>query len=420
MLSKLQFSEVSQVFQQASSLGLIDDTDSSVLFYSFDRLDERLQHLKNLFPLNALHAIAIKSNPHPEVLRHIIGKGFGLEAASIEEVRLAAAQGIKSEKLVFDSPVKTRKEIKECLEKYPHLRLNVNSLDELDRIPPDNTFHLGVRINPKIKSDAPELFNVAGPGSKFGIPEACEQEIIDQCLRHETIDTIHIHIGSEFENYDLVTSTLARIRELADRINHTLATSINQKRISCIDIGGGFPASFDETEDEGIRQYVQSLEEKSPGIFNEYHIITEFGRFIHTNCGWAVSDIEYIRKHQENHNKTLLIHLGGDFFTRQVYSSDKKPYRLGVMSRKGQVKEKDTQQMQYDIAGPLCYAGDFPFRDIRLPAVDESDKLIIADTGANTYSLWSRHCSRDIPKVIGYSLSSGSFNILSKRKAVGF
>jgi diaminopimelate decarboxylase len=54
------------------------------------------------------------------------------------------------------------------------------------------------------------------------------------------------------------------------------------------------------------------------------------------------------------------------------------------------------------VAGPLCFAGDVLARDVLLPPVDEGDWIVIRDVGAYTLSMWSRHCSRGIPAVIGY------------------
>jgi diaminopimelate decarboxylase len=54
------------------------------------------------------------------------------------------------------------------------------------------------------------------------------------------------------------------------------------------------------------------------------------------------------------------------------------------------------------LAGPLCFAGDVVAREISLPAVDVGDWIVIRDVGAYTLSMWSRHCSRGIPPVLGF------------------
>ena len=54
---------------------------------------------------------------------------------------------------------------------------------------------------------------------------------------------------------------------------------------------------------------------------------------------------------------------------------------------------------RYDIAGPLCFAGDYLARGVALPSAEEGEWLCIDHAGANSYALWSRHCSRDVPAL---------------------
>ena len=91
----------------------LEEVDTAVILTHLPRLRTRLMHLKSAFKSNVQHSVAIKSHPHIEQLRVISELNFGLEAASIEEVRRALSAGCPSELIVFDSPVKTRQEIAE-------------------------------------------------------------------------------------------------------------------------------------------------------------------------------------------------------------------------------------------------------------------------------------------------------------------
>ena len=46
--------------------------------------------------------------------------------------------------------------------------------------------------------------------------------------------------------------------------------------------------------------------------------------------------------------------------------------------------------------------GDFVAKGIALPPVGQGDYIVMKDAGANTLSLFSRHCSRLCPAVWGY------------------
>ena len=53
-------------------------------------------------------------------------------------------------------------------------------------------------------------------------------------------------------------------------------------------------------------------------------------------------------------------------------------------------------------AGPLCFSGDILEKAVSRPRVEPGDYAILMDSGANTLSLHSRHCSRQSPAVVGF------------------
>ena len=72
-------------------------------------------------------------------------------------------------------------------------------------------------------------------------------------------------------------------------------------------------------------------------------------------------------------------------------------YPISVLNVNSNSQDK---YKSYDIAGPLCFAGDVLFKNIKLKEVSEGDKLFIYNIGANTISMWSSHCSRDQPEFL--------------------
>ena len=91
-----------------------DSKDTALLIADVGMLTQRLDLLTHAFPDGTRHAVAIKTNPHKQMLATILAHGFDLEAASIEEVKLALDAGARPHNIVFDSPVKTRAEILQC------------------------------------------------------------------------------------------------------------------------------------------------------------------------------------------------------------------------------------------------------------------------------------------------------------------
>lgn len=396
-------------FQLAQKKNMISTEDSAVIFQSWDDLQLNLQILESAFNHpNVIHAIAIKTNPHPQVLAKIISWGFGLEAASFEEVELAIKAGAQPCKIIFDSPVKRRNEIKKCHDELHGIRVNANSLEELKRMPKNPNFLLGLRINPSIKISSPELYNVSKNESKFGVPISEKKALLNAILTYPIVQ-LHIHAGSQMKDINNAVFAVRQLLDLAIEANILLEKNGVNRRIVSLDIGGGLAA-----EKYGLfkkmHKYTKLLKLKCPDLWN-YELITEFGQWCHTHSGFIFSEVEYAIQRKET--RIAFIHLGADYFMRDAYTLP-RDFELFVLNKNGRSKSKK-EICSHDIAGPLCFAGDYVLRGIVLPKIQEYDWLGITGTGANTLGLWSRHCSRKIPKIIGFSKEKNQMEILSER-----
>lgn len=366
--------------------------EKAVIFYSKELLNYRLNLLQNTFPKNTLHAIAIKTCNQINVLTHIVKQGFGLEAASMEEVLLAKAAGIKNENIVFDSPVKTRAEINKCHHELQGILLNANSLEELDRYPKNFSGKIGLRINPLVENSGGTYFNVATKNSKFGVPISKRREIIEKCIQHTSISCLHFHIGSNLTDLSPNIKAIALITELATEINDLRQEKGITTKIDTLDIGGGI-----EFNKETIEDFVYEM--KKVKNLDNFSLITEYGNFIHKHNSFVVSNIEYVAANDINLPEIAYIHVGADLFLRKVYANLNANYRYSVLHNSTNKKRKSKK---YTIVGPLCFAGDVLFENIELDEIHEGDKFIIYDIGSNTLSMWSGHCSREFPEFIFY------------------
>ena len=400
--------EVEHIYSKSVKDGLIEEDDTAVLFYSLDNLDEILSALKTSFGSN--QSVAIKTNPTKAILKHIVKKGFALEAASIEEVRLALSSEVGSSNIIFDSPVKTRNEILEVAQN-PNVLLNANFLEELDRIPTNAQCQVGLRINPLLETDAPEKFAVSTKKSKFGVPISNKEQIVDKLISTSFVTALHMHIGSGINDYSGHVLAVNKMVDLADEVNYEREKRGIKSRIATLDIGGGLKGLSTLDESCGhIRDYKKSLIDTIPDLFERFKIITEFGQLVHAHVGMALSKVEYV-KHLES-KQVAYIHLGADLFTRKVYAG------LGSQLEYFVLGKNNDDLLPTDIVGPLCFAGDVLEEDVMLPKFMSDDIIAISGVGANTLGLWSRHCSRNVPKIIVYSLKKDEMLIAESRKQV--
>jgi diaminopimelate decarboxylase len=413
-LTRIPATEYAKVYQWALQEGLIDQVDSAIYFYSLDQLDNRLGHLTKIFPKQVKHAIAIKTNPLVAILKHITNRGYGLEAASIEEVHLAKAANCNPAQIVFDSPVKRKAEIQFCADHCAGMILNANCLDELPRLKDFPNLRKGLRVNPLLNTGAPAVFDVSKKVSKFGVPISMRTEIIQAYLDYPDLEGIHMHIGSQISKMDATAKAIRLLYELGEDIKTARAEQGIHTPLRFLDIGGGFPATYDEGPQTGMEIFMAYIQDYCPTVFEEYEVFTEFGRFVHVHNGWVLSDVEYVTPYQDQ--PIAMVHAGADMFVREIYQNDSPKHQMTVLNAQGQLKT--TPNANAHIAGPLCFAGDFIDKNRALPKIDAGDKLIIADAGANAIGMWSRHCSRACPKVIAYSLNDQSIKIIKEREAV--
>lgn len=373
--------QVHTIFRDLVSTGTLGH-DKAVVVYMKEILKHRLLTLSKAFADDTLHAIAIKTCSEETVLQQIVEYGFGLEAASIEEMWLAKQAGVETSKLVFDSPVKTHEEIQVCHEAFAGALINANSLQELERYPKEFNCRVGLRINPLVQSKAEKLLDVANHRSKFGVPIDQREAIVQACLLNK-VTCLHMHIGSGISDF---SPNLEGVRKL-----HALAEEINSKagkdQIVSLDIGGGIQFDLEETSPS---DYAEALAQV-PGL-SKFQLITEFGAYIHKHAAFAVSLVEYVIPGEPN---LAYIHLGADMFLRKVYSELNITYPISVLQ-----EIPDSEQLEYSIVGPLCFGGDVLEESIKLPKLKEGDVLFIHDVGANTLSMWSQHCSRTKPPFL--------------------
>ncbi|MBL4652292.1 MAG: hypothetical protein JKY53_05430 [Flavobacteriales bacterium] len=378
--------------QLALKKGLINGDDTSIIFYDYSILQNRLSIVNKLFPDNSFHSVAVKSNPLIKILTFIQSQNFGIEAASFGEILITQKSGIDSSKIVFDSPAKTQNEIDEIAKSFPEMHINVDSLQELERYKDDTHLTLSLRINPETKSDSVASMSVGGSKSKFGELISNRKQIIEAFETNKNLIGLHVHAGSQFHNINPTITAIRKVIDLANEIN-----ALTSDQIITIDIGGGFPVNYNGKPFE-LSKYVDALKTHCTELFDDtYKVITEFGRYYHANAGWILTDVEYVKEDSGN----VIVQCGADMFVRETYNPKDWYHDIFVLNRNLEMKNSATKAQ--NIGGPLCFGGDYISKNRELPSMEQGDKLVIADCGANTFSLWSKHCSRQFPKVITYS-----------------
>jgi diaminopimelate decarboxylase len=407
---------IGRILAQALTAGIFPDDHAALVVYDLALLRERAVSIRRAFPAGTLNTAAVKANPLPGVLREVQELGMGAEVASRPEMELALRSGFRPEIIVYDSPVKRYDEIGEALRLG--VRLNADSFGELSRIGQVLAGSLphqpiGLRVNPQVGHGEIPDTATAGTASKFGVPlKGTGEEIGLAFERFPWLTGLHVHIGSQGCPPHLMAEGVRQTAEFAEALRSSLRRRGIAGRPAIIDIGGGLPVPYHSGEQRpGVEEYRKLLDEVCPQLFS-FDIVTEFGRYLHANAGWAASRVEYVKR--SGPSTFVLIHLGADMFPRRVYRPDFWFHEISVFTATGERKEGMKEPVT--VAGPLCFSGDVLARDVPLPRIEEGDIVIVHDAGAYTLGMWSRYNSRQMPRVAAYHGSEQGFSILKERE----
>lgn len=429
------------------------ERDHSAVVFDVDALRAAFAAVRQAFPPHWRHCLAIKSCPLAFVIEEALEAGLGIEAASIVELYMALAHGCPADLVAFDSPAKTHEELEMALSRGT--LVNANSLDELDRIDailrrqeatagadaPLTTARVGIRVNPLVGAGTIAELSVSVPTSKFAVPATPSNilAVVEAFRRWPWLIALHTHVGSQGFSLDQLTEGIATLCSIADTVDGELGKG----RVALLDIGGGLPANYGSDEvSPSFDEYAAVLRNAAPSLFENTHrtVVTEFGRALVAKSALTVSVVEYVRHNDPEQStveedvtdtdraarkttkegsvaaisdvevresssspahQTLVTHVGADLFLRSSYCPGKYCHRLSMYGKMG--KPLGGTCVSTDVAGPLCFQGDYVARGSSLPRATPGDLLVVRDTGANTLSLFSRHCSRRLTAVYGYA-----------------
>jgi diaminopimelate decarboxylase len=395
------------LLQHAIKEGLLHPEEAPIAsFIDWDRVSANVAALIDAFPnsVSVLHAFAVKANSLVPVIRRLAQLGMGAEVASHGELQAAIEAGISPTRIVFDSPAKSRSELKRAL--GLGVAINVDNFQELARITElrredSSASEVGIRVNPQVGTGSIAAMSTAGVISKFGVPmrdDGARERLIEAYLQHPWLTRAHAHVGSQGCPLSLIASGISDLVSFADEVNRRA----KRAQITTLDIGGGLPVDFGtDTPISAFGDYVDALKDQAPRLFSgDYDIVTEFGRSILAKHGIIATHVEYTK--EVGGRRIAITHAGAQVATRTIFMPEAWPLRVQAFDAAGAPKPT-SEVFSYDVAGPCCFAGDLLARDRPLPSLDPGDIVAVLDTGAYYASNPFQYNSLPLPGIYGVS-----------------
>ena len=233
---------------------------------------------------------AVKANSDPAIVRTLFKEGASFDVASMPEFMIVHEN-------IRHWPAKKRQDWIWDKIIYANPTKPTETLEKLNRYKPLVTFDNREEIS-KIKQHAPNAglalrLKVPNTGamvelsSKFG---ATPGEAVDLILEADrqglVVEGVSFHVGSQttnFENYvQALSLTAAIFQEAQDRGYH---------KMNLLDIGGGFPAPYDNTV-RPLKELAKIINTEINRLFpKNIEVLAEPGRFLVASAGYAVSKI---------------------------------------------------------------------------------------------------------------------------------
>ncbi|MEU4877688.1 diaminopimelate decarboxylase [Streptomyces sp. NPDC021608] len=384
--------------------------DHAVLaaFVDLDGVAASVRALHTAFPdsVSVLHTFAAKANCLVPVLRELRALGMGCEAAGAGELAQALAAGFAPDRIVLDSPAKTRAELARALELG--VAVNADSFQELDRIEGilarrPSSSRIGVRLNPQVGGGDIAAMSTATATSKFGVAlddDGNRRRLLDAYRARPWLTWVHAHVGSQGCSLDLMAEGVARAVDFADEVGRTLG-----RPVTGIDIGGGLPVDFEgDDTPPGFDAYVRRLQDRVPRLFGgAYRIVTEFGRSLLAKNGFTAALVEYTKT--SGGRRVAITHAGAQVAARTVFMPSAWPLRITAHGPDG--GPRTGEPVPQDIAGPCCFAGDLLASARPLPPLAPGDIVALLDTGAYYSSTPFHYNSLPDPAVHGVRVGPG-------------
>ena len=316
----------------------------------------------NKFPGNVLYAV--KTNPHPLVLKTIFESGIdNFDVASINEIKTIKNIS-KSAKCSFMHTVKSRESIKESYFKYGVRAYSLDSKDELIKIleSTDHAKDLELFVRISVSNEHAEI----DLSKKFGAIQSEATGLLRLTKQYAKKIGLSFHVGSQCMH---PISYSKGISEIGNIIKRTKIVP------DFINVGGGFPTIYPDLVPQSIQNYFEEIKNALTNLKLKKlpKIICEPGRAIVAESGSTIVKVNLRKKQKLYINDGTYGSLFDAGFPNIVYPSK--------LITNGRIVSK--KLTAFDFYGPTCDSMDYMKGPFILPNnVKENDYIELGQLGA--------------------------------------
>ncbi|MEM6475472.1 MAG: pyridoxal-dependent decarboxylase, exosortase A system-associated [Pseudomonadota bacterium] len=360
---------------------LVTEAGCTPLFvYSKSLLEARVMQLRAAIPARIGLNYAVKANPHPDVIAHMVPLVDGFDIASSGELAMVQGAGIDPKRVSFAGPGKRDDELEPAI--AAGVTLNCESEGEAERSLAigqciGKTPRIAIRVNPSFELKGSGM-KMGGGAKQFGV-DADQVPTLAKRIIAEGAEWrgLHIFTGSQTLSEEAIIETQANVLNLAAELTEAIGHGLPK-----LNMGGGFGIPYfpnDTALDlapigDALTEMVGSL---SPAL-EQTELCLELGRYL---VGEAGVYLTRVIDRKVSHGTTYLVTDGG--LHHQLAASGnfgtvvRRNYPVAIASR-FDVEGDDV----VNVVGCLCTPLDRLADNAALPRAEVGDLVAVFCAGA--------------------------------------
>ena len=327
-------------------------------------IQSAVKYFKNNFPGKILYAV--KTNPHPEVIKKIIESGVNqFDVASIEEIK-SIKDFSQTAKCSFMHTVKSRKDIKDAYFKYGIKTFALDTKDELIKIieSTNNAKDLELFVRVAVSNEHAEI----DLSKKFGALNSEAIGLFRLSKQYAKKTGLSFHVGSQCMH---PISYTKGIKEIGNIIKKTKIIP------DYINVGGGFPTIYPDLIPQNLDNYFNEIKISLKNLkLNKIpEIICEPGRALVAESGSTIVRVN-LRKKQK-------LYINDGTYGTLFDAGNPNIVYPSKMIKETTNKIISKKLTAFDFFGPTCDSMDYMKGPFLLPNnIKENDYIELGQLGA--------------------------------------
>ena len=365
-----------------------------VYVYSTATLERHFTVFRDAFTARKpLIAYAVKANPNLAVIATLAKLGAGADTVSEGEIRRALTAGVPPERIVFSGVGKTEAELAFALD-VGVCEINVESEPEMHALAAIAAQKgvraaIAIRVNPDVGAGGHAKISTGKADNKFGVSFSEAARLYAQASNTAALKPVGVacHIGSQITDLAPMETAFHKMRELVERLR---GEGLGVERL---DLGGGLGVPyFDAPTPPSPQAFAAMVEQVTAGL--DIDLAFEPGRVIVANAGVLVTRVIHVHERSNGRRFLVLDAAMNDLIRPAMYEAfhDIRPVDEPAPG---------TENLVYDVVGPICETGDTFARERALAPLHGGDLAALMTAGAYGAAMSSEYNSRLlVPEVL--------------------